>query len=90
MNYRLSIEDEVYAVADIQLPAADTLAREPIGQPFSFVSPVQLIAGQRCVLRGESGGYQLQIDRCFGFTFTPQFFVSGTIADKETAIASAS
>jgi len=83
MNYRISIENETYPVEDIHFLAESTLAREPIGQPFSFVSPVRLTIGQRCVLQGDSVGYQLLINACMGFTYTPRFFVSGVIATKE-------
>ena len=83
MNYRLSVEDETYSVEDIQIPSESTLAREPDGKPFSFISPVRLTLGQRCALRGDSGGYQLLVNACFGFTFTPRYFVSGIIATKE-------
>ena len=90
MNYKLSIENETYPVEDIHFLRESTLAQEPVGKPFSFISPVRLTSGQRCVLRGESGGYQLLVNTCLGFTFTPRFFVAGTIAAKEAAMASAS
>ncbi|MEI8314372.1 MAG: hypothetical protein WCG79_02860 [Verrucomicrobiota bacterium] len=89
MNYKLSIENETYPVEYINFPAESTLAREPIGKPFSFVSPVRLTIGQRCVLLGDSGGYQLLVNACLGFTYTPRFLVSGIIATKETVAASA-
>jgi hypothetical protein len=82
MNYRLTIENENYPVEDIHIPLEATLATEPIGQPFLFVSPVRLTIGQRCVLCGDSSLYQLLVNTCFGFTYTPQFLVSGIIAAK--------
>ena len=90
MNYKLNIENESYPVEDIHIPLEATLATEPIGQPFLFVSPVRLTIGQRCVLCGDSSLYQLLVNTCFGFTYTPQFLVSGIIAAKGTAVASAS
>ncbi len=89
MNYELSIENETYPVEDIQLPAESTLAHEPVGKPFSFVAPIRIRTGQHCVLRGDSGGYQLLVNACLGFTFTPRYLVSGIIANKE-AVASTS
>ena len=89
MNYKLSIENETYPVEDINFLRESTLAQEPVGKPFSFVSPVRLPIGQRCMLRGDSCGYQLLINACLGFTFTPRFFVSGIIAAKEGVVASA-
>ena len=90
MNYRLNIENESYSVEDIRIPSELTLAAEPIGQPFSFVSPVRLTIGQRCALRGDSGVYQLLVNACLGFTYTPRFLVAGIIAHKESAVANAS
>ena len=83
MNYKLSVENETYPVEDIQLPAESTLAREPVGKPVSFVSPVPMRTGQSCVLRGDTVGYQFLVDVCFGFTFTPRYLVSGIITTKE-------
>ena len=90
MSYRLNIDNETYPVEDIHFLRESTLAQEPVGKPFSFVSPVRLTIGQRCVLRGDSCGYQLLINACLGFTFMPKFFVSGIIAAREGAVASAS
>ena len=80
MNYRLSFKNATYPVADLHIPLESFLAHEPGGQPFSFVSPVQLTIGQNCELLGDSGDYHLQIIACFGFTYLPQFLVSGIIA----------
>ena len=90
MNYKLSIDNETYPVEDIHFLRESTLAQEPVGKPFSFVSPVRLTIGQRCVLRGDSCGYQLLVNACLGFTYTPRYFVSGIIAAKEAIVASAS
>ena len=90
MNYKLSVENKTYPVEDIHFLAESTLAREPVGKPFSFISPVRVTTGQRCVLLGDSGGYQLLINACFGFTYTPRYFVSGIIANKEEVVASVS
>ena len=90
MNYKLNFENETYPVEDIHFPAESTLAQEPVGKPFSFVSPVRMRSGQNCVLRGDSGGYQLLVNACLGFTFTPRFLVSGIIATREAAVASTS
>ena len=83
MNYKLSFENATYPVEDIHFPTESTLAHAPIGKPFSFVSPVRMTTGQNCVLRGDSGGYQLLVNACLGFTFTPRFLVSGIITTKE-------
>jgi len=83
MNYKLNFENATYRVEDIHFPAESALAHEPGGQPFSFVSPVRMKTGQNCVLRGDSGGYQLLVNACLGFTFTPRFLVSGIITTKE-------
>ena len=83
MNYKLSVANDTYLVEDIQLPTGFTPAQDPIGQPFSFVSPVPMRTGQCCVLRGDAVGYQLLVDVCFGFTFTPRYLVSGIITTKE-------
>ena len=90
MNYKLSIENETYPVEDIHFLRESTLTQEPVGKPFSFISPVRLPIGRTCVLRGDSGGYQLLVNACLGFTFTPRFFVSGIIAATEAVVASAS
>ena len=85
MNYKLSFENETYPVEDICLPGESTLEQAPDGKPFSFVSPVRMRSGQRCVLCGDSGSYQLLVNACLGFTFTPRYLVSGIIAAKEGA-----
>lgn len=89
MNYRLSFQNATYPVADIHIPAESILAQAPGGQPFSFVSPVQLTIGQDCELLGDAGDYQLHVNACFGFTYLPQFLVSGVIAPPQVAPASA-
>ena len=89
MNYRLNVENETYPVEDIHFPTESTLAYASAGKPFSFISPVRLMSGQSCLLRGDSGGYQLQVDSCMGFTYTPRFLVSGIIVTRETATARA-
>ena len=90
MHYKLNFKNETYPVEDINIPAEFTLAQEPVGKHFSFVSPVQLAAGQSCALRGDSGGYQLLVNACFGFAFSSKFLVLGIIGNKETAVASTS
>ena len=57
MSYKLSIENKTYPVEDIHFLRESTLAQEPVGKPFSFISPVHLPFGQSCVLHGNSGGY---------------------------------
>jgi len=89
MNYKLNIGNESYSVADVQIPSGVHFAPDPAGKPLSFVSPVQLRSGQRCVLQNEAGGFQLLVNACLGFTFSPQFFVSGVIATKEPAVVGA-
>ena len=90
MNYKLTFENETYHVEDIHFPAESTLAHEPVGKPFSFVSPVRMTTGQNCVLRGDLGGYHLLVNACLGFTYTARYLVSGIIATKEAAVVSAS
>ena len=85
MNYRLSFENETYPVEEIHIPSECTLANETAGQPFSLISPVRLTSGQRCVLRGDGGGYQLLVNTCLGFTYSPRYFVSGIIATRAAA-----
>lgn len=89
MNYKLSFENETYPVEDLHLPAEATLAREPDGKPFSFVAPVRMRAGQSCALRSDSGNYQLLVNACLGFTYTPRYLISGIIATKEVAAQAA-
>ena len=89
MSYKLSIENETYPVEDIHFLGESTLTREAVGKPFAFVSPVRLMIGQRCVLRGDSADYSLLINGCLGFTFTSRYFVAGIIAHKEVGIATA-
>jgi len=79
MNYSLSVANRTYPIQDIQTPLASRLTEGPVGKPFRFISPIPLAPGQCCVLRGDSGGYQLQVKACFGFTSMPQFLVSGMI-----------
>ena len=79
MNYRLSVANETHPIQDIQFPMTARLADGPVGKPLSFISPVRLRSGQQCVLRGDAGGYQFQVNACLGFTFTPRFLVSGMI-----------
>jgi len=79
MNYSLSIANETYPIQDIQIPSDSRLTEAPVGKAFQFVSPIRLTSGQRCVLRGDSGGYQLQVHACLRFTFTHRFLVSGMI-----------
>ena len=83
MNYKLSFENETYSVEDIHFPTESTLAQDAAGKPFSFVSPIRLPTGQRCLLRSDSGGYHLLVNACLGFTFTPRYFVSGVIATRD-------
>jgi hypothetical protein len=80
MNYRLSFKDEIYAVEDIQLPPPAVLAHRPSGAAFSFVAPVRVPAGQRCVLRGDSVDYPLEVNSCSGFTYSLRFLVAGVFA----------
>ena len=89
MNYELSIENETYSVEDIHIVSKSALAQESVGKPFSFVSPVRMRTGQRCVLRGESDSYQILVNACLGFTYTPRYLISGIIENKEAFVASA-
>ena len=86
MNYILSLENETYPVEDIRLPSGSVLTQELVGTPFSFVSPVRLAAGERYVLLGDSVGYQLLVNGCFGFAYSLKYLVSGIIAAKEAAV----
>ena len=87
MNYKLSLENATYPVEEIRIPAESALAQVPVGQHFSFISPVRLTVGQRCALLGESVGYPLLVNACLGFSFSPRFLVSGIIAAPEEATA---
>ena len=86
LNYRLSVANETYPVEDMHFLRESTLVQDPVGNPFSFVSPVRLMTGQHCVLWGDDGGYQLLINACMGFTYTPRYFISGIIVTRETAL----
>jgi len=85
MNYRLSFESETYSVEDIRIPSESILTHQPVGKPFSFVSPVRMPVGQHCLLHGDAGGYRLLVNSCSGFTYSLRYLVSGIIATKETA-----
>ena len=85
MNYRLSFENETYPVEDIRIQSKSILIEDPVGQHFSFISPVRLPVGQRCALLGDSAGYPLLVNACLGFSFSPRFLVSGIIATTEAA-----
>ena len=87
MNYRLSYQNETYPVEDLHLPRESTLEHEPVGQPFSFVSPVRLTIGQCCLLLGESVGYHLRVHSCSGFMCSVRYLVSGVTTTKEAAEA---
>jgi len=89
MNYKLSFQNETYAIEDIQIPSESTLARQPIGEAFSFVSPVRLTVGQRCTLIGGPVGHHLLVNSCSGFTYSVRYLVSGIIATKEATEVSA-
>ena len=89
MNYELSIENETYPVEDIHIVSKSALTQDSIGKPFSFVSPVRMRTGQRCVLRGDSGSYQILVNACLGFTYTPRYLVSGIIETMEATVAQA-
>ena len=83
MNYRLSVQDKIYPVEDINMPAQYRFAGETRGRPVSFVSPVRLPIGESCLLLADSVGYQLLVNACLGFTYSHRFLVSGIIAPKE-------
>lgn len=83
MNYKLSIENETNSVENIHIVSRSALAQEPVGKHFSFISPVCLWSGQRCVLRGDSGSYRMLVNDCLGFTDIPRYLVSGIITTKE-------
>jgi hypothetical protein len=81
MKYLLNVESKTYPVEGLQLPTAgETLE----GRGLSFVSPVRLPVGERCLLMGEAEGYQLVINGCFGFAYSLKYLISGTIAGKLT------
>ena len=90
MSYKLNIENETYLVQDIHFLSVSTLTREAIGNPFSFVSPIQLTVGLCYKLYGALADYQLQVNDCLVFTSISKYFVSGVILAKETAMANAS
>jgi len=90
MNYKLSIENETYPVEDVRAPLKFTLAEQLVGKPFSFISPIRLAIDQRCKLIGDSIGYHLRVNSCSAFSFSDRYLVSGTIAAREAAMASAS
>ena len=72
---------------DLHIPPESMLAYQPIGQPFSFVSPVRLTIGQYCLLLGDSVGYHLLVHSCSGFMCSVRYFVSGVTTTKEAAEA---
>ena len=83
MNYRLSVEDKIYPVEDINLPSGFTFAKDFAHKLVSFVSPIRLPIGESCLLLGDSVDYQLLVNTCMGFTYSQRFLVSGIIAPKE-------
>lgn len=92
MNYKLSFQNETYPVEDVRAPlkSTSTLVQQLVGKPFSFISPIRLAIGQSCKLIGNSIGYQLRVNSCSAFSFSNRYLVSGIIATKEAAMASAS
>jgi len=79
MNYQLSIDATTYPVEDVQTKIRNMLVPNPVGQSITFVSPVQLTAGQTCELSNAVNRYRLQVNTCLGFTFAQKFLVSGSI-----------
>ena len=90
MNYKLSVENETYPVEDIHILSKSIFEQEPVGKPFSFVSPVRMRTGQSCVLHGDSDSYQILVNACLGFTDIPRYLVAGIIVTKEAFVASTS
>ena len=89
MNYRFSFQNKTYHVEDLHIPTESILEHRPIGQPFSFVSPVRLTIGQCCLLLGKSVGHYLLVHSCSGFTCSVRYLVSGITTTKEAAEACA-
>src|SRR5690349_16899567 len=85
MNYMLNIKSQNHPVEDIRLPSTTTLAHQPKGQPFSFVSSLRLPIGENCFLVGDAGGLQLEVHACFAFAYCGKFLISGVIVGKQNA-----
>ena len=88
MGYRLHIENETYPIQVVQTPTEILLTHKIVREQVSFISPVRLITGQTCGLCNDSTGYQLLVKSCLGFSFSPQFFVSGILVPKSAAVTS--
>jgi len=88
MGYRLHIENETYPIQVVQTPTEILLTHKIVREQVSFISPVRLITGQTCGLCNDSTGYQLLVKSCLGFSFSPQFFVSGILAPKDVTATS--
>ena len=83
MDYVLSVGSRTYPVEQVRIPSESILAHQPEGKPFFFVSPIRVAPGKNCSLVGDSGGYQLAVGGCFGFSFSLKYLVSGTIAGRQ-------
>jgi len=88
MGYRLRIENETYPIQVVQTPTEILLTHKIVREQISFISPVRLITGQTCGLGNDSIDYQLLVKSCLGFSFSPEFFVSGILAPKNPAVPS--
>lgn len=82
MNYILNVGNETYPIESLRIPSDAALSHQPEGRSLFFVSPVRLPVGESCSLVGDSVGYQLVVNGCFGFSYSLKFLVSGTIAGK--------
>ena len=79
MDYRLKIESQSYSVEELRLPPTAILALQPEGRKLAFISPVKLPLGKDCALVSEAGGFQLEVQGCFGFVYSLKYLVTGVI-----------
>ena len=82
MDYRLNVETQTYPVEDLRLPPAVTLAEHSAGRSPVFISPVKLPLGKHCALVSPAGGFNLEVQGCFGFVYSLKYLVTGRITDQ--------
>ena len=86
MAYKLHVENTTYPVRVVQTSTDSLLTHKSVSEHIAFVSPVRLITGQTCGLSNDSVDYQLLVKSCLGFSFSPQFFISGILAIESPAV----